>query len=133
MAFPRRPIGVCRRRPGTLVGVLVLLLLLAIGAVSNGPDGSAATPAATLRIESQSPLIVRGTHFRPGEHVVVTGLARGGARRLTVTARNGTFRVTVAPPSRGGPVTAVRAKGDRGSEAYVATGRDSISIPPPIR
>jgi hypothetical protein len=112
---------------------VLVLLLLALGAVSNGPDRSPEKPAPALRIESRSPLIVRGTHFQPGERVLVVGLAGGSARRVTVTATNGTFRATVAPPRGRGAVTAVRAKGDRGSEAYLATGHQSVSIPPPIR
>ena len=100
----------------------VTLAALALAAVALLPGRATARQAAggavtpSLRVAGMSPLTVRGTHFKAGEHVTLTltGSARRSARKTASAA--GTFTARFA----GVKVTrcttySVRAVGSRGS------------------
>ena len=83
----------------------------------------AATP--TLRVVDRSPLVVRGTGFKPGEHVrvwLVLTTARRSRDALAGTTGGFTVRFTVTPlqcPF----VRSLTATGSRGSRA-------ALKLPP---
>jgi hypothetical protein len=95
--------------------------------------GSQAAPAPTLRVVTETPLVVRGLAFRPSERVTVTALTLLGPERIVVRAsRVGAFRVpfrALGQPC--GRAFAVRAVGARGSRAGLSL-RGAPCIPPPI-
>jgi hypothetical protein len=88
-----------------------------VGAIAI-PSAAAAPP--TLRILRTAPLVVRGYHFKPAEHVRVIVLAKTRLSRSTAANANGRLTVTF----RAGAVDVcagftVRAIGARGSKARV--------------
>ncbi|HET9243981.1 MAG TPA: hypothetical protein VFN99_11110 [Gaiella sp.] len=111
---------------------LVALSAAGIVSVSLVAGGQAAS-APTLRVVTETPLVVRGTAFRPSERVTVTALTLLGPERVVVRAsRLGTFRARLrelAQPC--GRAFAVRAVGARGSRAALSL-RGAPCIPPPI-
>jgi hypothetical protein len=101
---------------GPLIAVAGSALALAVPAVAAGP-----TP--TLRLVSNEPLVVRGTHFRAHERVVVTVRldAAKRSKRIRSTAL-GTFRVSFDTPMAFDPCVEslrVSAVGGRGSDAVL--------------
>ena len=97
--------------------------------------GDDPVPAAcpTLRLESRTPLVVRGEQFRAGEIVRLTALTGLGPVTTTVGVHDGRFRATIPVRREGcGAVWAVRASGDRGSVAYLPLGEAPVSVPPPL-
>jgi hypothetical protein len=107
------------------------MLLLAIPLVAAGMLGPAGNAHATLRVLDQEPLVVRGQGFRPGERVTVTALTGLGPRVVRTTAVGGGFKVEIrltAQPCA--TAYAVRARGNRGSEALRTLG-SRFCVPPP--
>jgi hypothetical protein len=90
----------------------------------------AASP--TLKVVDRDPLVVRGDHFRAGEHVTVTALTGLGPRVVRTTARNGVFRVTFRLPDQAcAAPRAIRARGDLGSLVTLPLPGPRICVPPP--
>lgn len=108
-----------------LVLTIVAALVLAL------PATASVQARPSIRIVSDSPFMVAGTGFRPGEQVRV--IARRGADRAVRTvpaARNGTFRVRLF--TFGGDdctFVSVNAMGSRGSRAAL---RIVPLCPPPV-
>ncbi len=120
------------RYPRGVIWIATLLTALLAGAASSTP-GSSAAGAPALRVESASPLVVRGTNFRGGERVTVTVATGTGPVVVTVRARNGSFRVALSTPPAGcKSARFVRARGDKGSVASVVV-HQGFCIPPPRR
>jgi hypothetical protein len=94
----------------------VLLLSLVVAAIAV-PGVGAASSTARIRVETDSALVVRGSGFHPGEHVLVraTGGKSSLSKRVTATL-SGTFvsRLRAVPA---GCSLGVVAIGDRGSRA----------------
>jgi hypothetical protein len=61
----------------------LLLALLAAAAATTSPSAQVARPALTL--VQRAPLVVRGTHFRPGERVRLTAAYSGRDASASVT------------------------------------------------
>ena len=82
---------------------------------------AAATRSAHVSVSSLSPVTVRGSSFKPGERVRVTLSADGGTHAKTVTAGvRGGLKATFVGVSIGScEAYAVRAKGNRGSTAFL--------------
>jgi hypothetical protein len=96
---------------------LALVLGLFFGLLSTA---GATTRAAHLTVPSRSPVAVRGTGFHAGERVTVTVSAKSVRKKAVTATRLGAFRATFRGFSIGycDPYT-VRAKGNRGSSAFV--------------
>jgi hypothetical protein len=94
-----------------LVSVLVASLPVAAGASTN---------AAHVSVPALSPVIVRGTSFRPSERVRVTVSAKGSHTKTVTANARGNFKTTFTGFSIGrcDPYL-VRAKGSRGSSAFL--------------
>jgi hypothetical protein len=99
-----------------LGALLALSLLVALAP----PASAAASRTAHVSVTSLSPVVVRGTNFLPNERVTVTVFAKG-TRTKTVSANlPGGFRATFHTLSIGTcQAYAVRAKGNRGSTAFL--------------
>jgi hypothetical protein len=108
-----------------------LLLGVALALVFQAGTGTTARPA--LRVVDEMPLVVRGTGFKPREHVQVTLVLRTRSRstRLVASLR-GTFvtRFTLTP-IQCQLVETVVAKGDRGSRVTMRPALLSCVRPPP--
>lgn len=101
----------------SVIALLALVLLAGLASASLGQD----SPHASLRPVKLSPLQLKGTHFRAGEHVDLT-LTVGRARmvREVRADRAGLFTVSfglVAVDPCAGSELLVRAVGRRGSRA----------------
>jgi hypothetical protein len=79
----------CKVAANTLLAVAVAVLLLA------GSAGATSRTGAALRILKLAPLTLRGTHFKPGEHVTLV-LTRAHTRtvRKARAGHTGTFTIT---------------------------------------
>jgi hypothetical protein len=106
----------------------ILTTTAVLAALAPGLAGAQAGPA--LQVLGTAPMTVRGTAFRPGEHVTLTLIIRRVARvRSTTSSASGRFvvvftRVRIAQCS----VYVVRARGDEGSRAAL---RFLPECPPP--
>jgi len=96
-------------------------LILALAALLV-PVAAPASTAPRLRIVVDSPLVVQGTGFKPGERVKVTAFGQQGSlvRRIVAT-RAGTFGARFATSAADwcNDVREIRAAGLRGSKAEV--------------
>jgi hypothetical protein len=84
------------------------------------PTASALTssPTAHITITSRSPVVVRGTGFRPSERVTVSFWAKATYRKVVTASRLGAFRVTFRGVAIGSCQSySAQAKGSRGSTA----------------
>jgi hypothetical protein len=108
------------------VKVAVALIVLVFAGYA-----SAAVSKPTLRVASQNPLTIRGDRFADGERVVLTVMTGYGARRATVVARGGRFRVALGSAKGCGAAYAVRAVGNQGSKATLVFGEAPFCVPPP--
>lgn len=108
---------------------MLVTVLVASSALATAE--AAATPGLTL--VKRSPLVVRGTGFRPSERVVVTALTLSGPRRVVVRATVlGRFTATIRTANQPcGKPFAVRAVGGRGSVALLRL-PSTACVPPPI-
>ena len=109
-----------------------LLMAALLAAVVATPVADAAV-APRLALVDRSPLVVRGSGFRPSERVVVTALTASGPRRVTVRATpagrfSATLRLANQPCGR---AFFVRAVGGAGSVATVRI-PGAPCVPPPI-
>ena len=96
------------------------VLLLGLVAALLPIAAAASTRAAQVAVVSHSPVTVRGTGFHRYERVVVTVSARESRTRKIYATARGSFRAVF----KGYSFTycepyAVRAKGNRGSTAFV--------------
>jgi hypothetical protein len=90
------------------------MLLLAL------PAGAAQPRHATLVLASLAPLVVRGSGFGEGEHVVVVAAIPGDQRIVEVDARrNGRFVARLTLRLERCAVLTVRAIGGLGSRAIL--------------
>lgn len=97
---------------------LAALVLLVLALLPVAASGSTRTARVTL--PSRSPVTVQGTGFRPSERVAVTVSAKTTHRKSVTASRRGAFRTTFPGFSIGYcEAFAVRAKGSRGSSAFV--------------
>lgn len=93
--------------------VSVLLALLAAAALAS-------TTAAHVSVATLSPFTVRGTSFHPAERVRVTVSAEGSHTKTVTANASGRFRVKFSAVTIGRcNAYAVRAKGNRGSTAFI--------------
>jgi hypothetical protein len=97
------------------------LVIAAAAAAAVAASAGAGTTSPRLVIEQPAPLLVHGQHFASGEHVRVTGFARGTTTTRWVTATSTgsffvRFRYLKAPACA--PYGA-RALGSKGSKATV--------------
>jgi hypothetical protein len=107
-----------------------LLLGVALALALQSDAGTAARP--TLRVVDEMPLVVRGTGFRPREHVQVSLVLRTRSRSTRLVASlGGTFvaRFTFTP-IQCQFVEAVVATGDRGSCARMQPALSCVRPPP---
>ena len=113
-----------RRLVALSAAVIVSVSLVAVGQAASAP---------TLRVVTQTPLVVRGVAFRPSERVTVTALTLIGPRRVVVRAtRAGGFRASLRLVGRPcGRAFTVRALGAMGSRATLRL-PSAPCIPPPI-
>jgi hypothetical protein len=82
------------------------------------PTAGASTTAAHITITSRSPVVVRGTGFRPSERVTVSVSAKSTYRKIVTASRLGAFRVTFRGMAIGAcQFYSAQAKGSRGSTA----------------
>jgi hypothetical protein len=96
--------------------VLLPALVAALLPVTAG----ASTRAAQVAVVSRSPVIVRGTGFRPSERVVVTVSSKSSRTRTVIATTLGRFRIVFKDYSFGYcQPYAIRAKGNRGSSVFV--------------
>ena len=101
-------------------------------AAALGSAAAAGTSPPTIRITHVRPLIVAGTHFRPGETVTVTAVGSQHAVRRVV-ARGGAFSVNIGGlhPSRCVGLRIV-AVGSLGSKAVIRTALpECLPVPTP--
>jgi hypothetical protein len=99
----------------TLAGCVVAML--AFGAAAAG-----SCPRPALRLASTNPIRVVGSHFQPGERVVVTYYANRGAARHVLASGQGTFTAVFSPRLHDRcSGYFVRAIGNRGSRALLKT------------
>jgi hypothetical protein len=107
---------------------LLLGVALAFAVQSNAD--AAARP--TLRVVDEMPLVVRGTGFKPREHVQVSLVLRTRSRSSKLVASlRGTFvaRFTLTP-IQCQLVEAVVAAGDRGSRVRMQPALSCVQPPP---
>ena len=108
---------------------LAALILASIVAIPTAAAGS--QPRLTL--VTRTPLVVRGTGFKPSERVTVTAMTLSGPRRVIVRATlagqlSATIRIVNQPCGR---AFAIRATGNTGSTATMRVA-GSACIPPPV-
>jgi hypothetical protein len=91
--------------------------------------GSAAPPRrATLKLDSVSPLVVRGAGFGRGERVAVVANQPGTQQIVNLTARRGLFTATFTREFDRCAALTIRAIGSLGSRAILQ--RDGACPPP---
>jgi hypothetical protein len=85
---------------------------------------------ASLGLAGKRPLVIKGTHFKPDEHVALRGLAPARAGGRVVANRRGSFlirfRLTVGRCDR----VSAHALGSRGSRAHLLLLRPQIDCIP---
>jgi hypothetical protein len=82
--------------------------------------GTAATPRrATLKLESVSPLVVRGLGFGRSERVAIVANQPGMQQIVSITARRGRFTATFTQTFDRCAALTVRAIGAQGSRAIL--------------
>jgi hypothetical protein len=100
-------------------GVPFVVAALALAAPAAGMTANA-TRTAHVTVTSPSPFTVRGAGFLPGERVTVTVAAKATRTRSVTASTRGNFHLTFWSLSIGTcDAYAVRAKGSRGSTAFV--------------
>lgn len=110
-----------------VTATLAGLAALGLAAAATGPQ------RPTLRPLALHPLELRGTHFSPGESVVVIVL--GGAGRVGARAHaaaDGTWTVSFRDVDARARSISARAHGDRGSAAlwWPRTHRPTVTVAP---
>ena len=108
---------------------LASVLLASIVAIPT----AAAVSVPKLTLVTRTPLVVRGTGFKPSERVTVTAMTLSGPRRVVVRATlagrlSATIRVVNQPCGR---AFAVRAAGGTGSIATLRIA-GAPCTPPPV-
>jgi hypothetical protein len=107
-----------------------LLVVLFFGVLLTSASGAAFHPS--LRVVSDSPLVVAGESFAPNERVTVTAVTGLGPRTTHKVAAGGRFKAAFRVPRKGcGAVSAVRAVGSDGSRALVRLDTVGVCVPPP--
>ena len=108
------------RHTGRMTRGLVLVALVFTLSPAGAAADQAALQRARLYVGAGAPLVVRGTHFVPGEQVTVTVSAREKRMKRTVANRQGGFlvRFRMSLPRCSAGFTAL-AVGNRGSRAMV--------------
>jgi hypothetical protein len=120
----RLPIGY---NPRMVIRVVLVSLVAALAA----PTALARQPR--LSVLDTSPFMVRGSHFKPAEHVRVTvRSSEGSAARLAVTTRTGSFTMRFPTVTLGSCAAyMVRVTGSLGSTATLRVIPDCPNGPTP--
>jgi hypothetical protein len=82
------------------------------------PAAGASARSAHITMVSRSPVVVRGTGFRPSERVTVSVSAKATYKKVVIASRLGAFRVTFRSMAIGScQFYSAQANGSRGSIA----------------
>jgi hypothetical protein len=99
--------------------VTLCLPVLAAAALATASASGESAAKPSLWLADASPLALRGSGFRPKEHVLVTVTAHRRVSRRTVASRRGTFELVVpgvdSSNCSGFSATAVGNRGSRAS------------------
>jgi hypothetical protein len=116
---------------GYIVTMIFRIALVLVVAALAAPAALATQPR--LSVLDTSPFLVRGSHFKPAEHVrIAVRTSDGSATRLAVTSRTGSFTMRFPTVSLGGCAAyLVRVTGSLGSVATLRVIPDCPNGPTP--